>query len=287
MRIALATSADLPSLTADDCLLLEPLAKRGIQPEAATWSDPAYKWASCDMVVIRSCWDYHLRIAEFLHWVESLEALGVQVWNSPEIIRWNSNKSYLRELEAKGISVVPTLWFERGPAISLADELRRTGWQQAVVKPRVSATAHRTQLIRVEDAQSAQSLFDELRSGPGVMVQKFMEPIVREGEWSLMFFDGEFSHAVLKTPKAGDFRVQHDFGGHERSAQAPVPAMQAAEKAVRAAGDTLYARVDGVMDGDEFRLMELELIEPALFLGESPGSAEKFAAAIAAMRSAL
>jgi hypothetical protein len=114
------------------------------------------------------------------------------------------------------------------------------------------------------------------------MVQKFMEPIVCEGEWSLMFFGGEFSHAVLKTPKAGDFRVQHDFGGHERSAQAPVPAMQAAEKAVRAAGATLYARVDGVMDGDEFRLMELELIEPALFLQESAGAAEKLAAAIAA-----
>jgi glutathione synthase/RimK-type ligase-like ATP-grasp enzyme len=282
MRIALATSADLPILTDDDCLLLEPLAKRGIQPEAATWSDPAYKWASCDMVVIRSCWDYHLRIAEFLHWVESLEALGVPLWNSPKIIRWNCDKSYLRELEAKGISVVPTLWFERGPMISLADELRRVGWHDAVVKPRISATAHRTRLIRTEQAEEAQDLFDELRAGPGVMVQKFMEPIVCEGEWSLMFFGGEFSHAVLKTPKAGDFRVQHDFGGHERSAQAPVPAMQAAEKAVRAAAATLYARVDGVMDGDEFRLMELELIEPALFLQESAGAAEKLAAAIAA-----
>ena len=199
----------------------------------------------------------------------------------PATVRWNADKSYLRELEAKGVAIVPTLWFEPGPTVSLADELRRIGWQEAVVKPRVSATAHRTRLIRAEDAQTAQSLFDELRTGPGVMVQKFMEPIVREGEWLLMFFGGEFSHAVLKTPKAGDFRVQHDFGGYERLAQAPAPAMQAAEKAVRAAGDTLYARVDGVMDGDEFRLMELELIEPALFLGESPLAAEKLAVAIA------
>jgi glutathione synthase/RimK-type ligase-like ATP-grasp enzyme len=281
-KISFATSEAYPDLTGDDRLLLPPLAAIGLRAEAAIWSDPSYDWSSSAMVIIRSCWDYHLRIAEFLRWIEGLEMLGVPVWNSPATIRWNANKSYLKELEGKGISIVPTLWLEPGPNISLADELRRTGWQQAVVKPRVSATAHRTQLIPVEDAQSAQSLFDELRSGPGVMVQKFMEPIVREGEWSLMFFGGEFSHAVLKTPKAGDFRVQHDFGGHERSAQAPALAVEAAEKAVRAVGNTLYARVDGVIDAGEFCLMELELIEPALFLGESSGASEKLAAAIGA-----
>ncbi len=280
-RIALATSESYPTLTADDRLLIEPLARLGIQATPAVWTDRSYDWASCAMVVIRSCWDYHLRIAEFLRWIDSLQTLGIQLWNSSAIVRWNSNKSYLRELETKGISIVPTLWFEPGPRISLANELRRVEWQQTVLKPRISATAHRTKLIRVDQAEEAQSLFDELREGPGVMVQKFMEPIVREGEWSLMFFGGEFSHAVLKTPKAGDFRVQHDFGGHERLARAPGLAMQAAEKAVRAAGETLYARADGVMDGGEFRLMELELIEPALFLGESPGAAETLAAAIA------
>lgn len=251
--------------------------------EAAIWSDPSYDWSSSDMVIIRSCWDYHLRIAEFLRWIESLETLEVPVWNSPSTIRWNADKSYLRELESKGILIVPTRWFEPGPAISLAAELRESGWDQVVIKPRVSATAHRTRLIRNgKEAEDTQVLFDELRAGPGVMVQQFMEPIVREGEWSLMFFGGEFSHAVLKTPKAGDFRVQHDFGGYERLAQAPDAATQAAEKAVAAVGNTLYARVDGVMVGDKFRLMELELIEPALFLGESSGAAERLAAAIAA-----
>jgi len=280
-RIALATSEEYPKLTSDDQVLLQPLADRGIHAEPAVWSDPAYDWASCDMVVIRSCWDYHLHISEFLRWIESLEARHVQVWNPPATIRWNADKTYLRELEAKGISIVPTLWFEPGPIISLAEELQEAGWERAVIKPRVSATAHRTKLIKTDQVEEAQSLFDDLRSGPGVMVQKFMDAIVSEGEWSLMFFNGEFNHAVLKTPKAGDFRVQHDFGGKERVATPPAFVLQAAGRAVRAANETIYARVDGVVGENQFFLMELELIEPALFLNASPGAAERFARSIA------
>jgi hypothetical protein len=280
-RIALATSADLPNLTHDDQALVQPLAGLGIRAEPAVWCDPAYNWTACDKVVIRSCWDYHLRINEFLKWIASLEGRNVSLWNRPATIRWNADKTYLRELETKGISIVPTLWFEPEPAISLAEELRKAGWDKAVIKPCISATAHRTKLIRTEHANEAQDLFDDLRSGPGVMVQKFMDAILSEGEWSLMFFAGEFSHAVLKTPKSGDFRVQHDFGGKERIAQPPTFVLQAATGVVSSVGETLYARVDGVVDGNNFHLMELELIEPALFLRESPGAAGKLAAAIA------
>src|SRR5277367_1824176 len=240
-RIALATSEDFPCLTHDDQALLQPLAERGIHADSAVWSDPTYDWASCDIVVIRSCWDYHLRISDFLRWIDSLQARNVPVWNRPATIRWNADKIYLRELEAKEISIVPTLWFEPGPAISLAEELRKACWEQAVIKPRISATAHRTRLIHADEANAAQSLFDDLRSGPGVMVQQFMHAILSEGEWSLMFFAGEFSHAVLKTPKSGDFRVQHDFGGKERIAQPPAFVLQAATEALNSVGETLYA----------------------------------------------
>jgi glutathione synthase/RimK-type ligase-like ATP-grasp enzyme len=280
-RIVLATSEDFPYLTHDDQALLQPLAERGIHAESAVWSDPAYDWASCDMIVIRSCWDYHLRISEFLRWINSLEARNVPVWNRPATIRWNADKLYLRELETIGISIVPTLWFDSASAISLAEELHKVGWERVVIKPRISATAHRTKLIKTSHATEAQSLFDDLRSGPGVMVQKFMDTIVSEGEWSLIFFGGKFSHAVLKTPKSGDFRVQHDFGGKERMVEPPAFVLQAATNAMSSVGETLYARVDGVVDGSDFCLMELELIEPALFLRESPGAAEKLAAAIA------
>jgi glutathione synthase/RimK-type ligase-like ATP-grasp enzyme len=287
MRIALATSKDWPDLTLDDQTLLQPLADRGLKAQPAVWSDPNYPWHNCDAVVIRSCWDYHLRSQEFLRWIAFLESSGVNLWNSPAMIRWNADKSYLRSLENQGIPIVPTLWCEPGETRSLADALRDQGWAKAVVKPRISATAHRTQLVEAKNAEAGQVLFEELRAGPGVMVQKFMDSIVSQGEWSLMFFGGRFSHAVLKTAKPGDFRVQNDFGGKSQVADPPAHALECAIRALRTVRDTLYARVDGVVDQarneDQFRIMELELIEPALFLTFHPAATERFADAIAAV----
>jgi glutathione synthase/RimK-type ligase-like ATP-grasp enzyme len=286
MRIALATSRDWPGLTPDDKTLLLPLADRGFKVEPAVWNDPNYPWQDCDAVVIRSCWDYHLRSDEFLRWIAFLESSGCSVWNPPAMIRWNADKSYLRSLENKGILIVPTLWCEPGETPSLADMLRDKAWDKAVIKPRISATAHRTHLVEARNAEAGQGLFEDLIAGPGVMVQKFMDVIISEGEWSLMFFGGEFSHAVLKTPQPGDFRVQNDFGGKSHTADPPAFVLECALRAVQVVGPTLYARVDGVVNpdptGDQFRIMELELIEPALFLTSHPAAAGRFADAIAA-----
>lgn len=279
-RIALATSHTYPSLTEDDRLLIEPLGSRGFGAEAAVWSDPDVPWSGCDAVILRSCWDYHLRLAEFLAWIGRLEKDGVRLWNPPEMVRWNANKGYLRDLESRGIPIVPTFWPDE--PVNLCGQLRSLGWDRAVVKPRVSATAHRTMLISAGDAADAQPLVDDLLAGPGVMVQQFMDGIRTSGEWSLIFFSGEFSHAVIKIPKAGDFRVQHDFGGLEESAEAPGEIREAAARVVAALEQApLYARVDGVESGGRFLLMELELIEPALFLGCARDAAHRFAKSVA------
>jgi glutathione synthase/RimK-type ligase-like ATP-grasp enzyme len=280
-RVALATSSKYPDLTDDDRLLLAPLTQRHIQAEPTIWNDASRDWSTYNAVVIRSCWDYHLQPEKFLRWASHLEGLNVPVFNSAHIIRQNANKTYLRELEAKGIAIVPTLWAEPGKQILLNDQLRELAWSRAVVKPRISATAHRTQLVTSGNALSAQALFDDLRQGPGVMVQKFMDGIATEGEWSLMFFAGEFSHAVIKHPKPGDFRVQNDFGGTAQSADPPPNVLAAATRAVESVDATLYARVDGVIDQGQFRLMELELIEPAVFLSEHQAAPARFAEAIA------
>jgi hypothetical protein len=286
MRIALATSKDWPDLTHDDQALLQPLAERGLKAEPAVWSDPKYPWQDCDAIVIRSCWDYHLRSEDFLRWIASLESRSCKLWNPPAAIRWNADKSYLRSLDDRGIPIVPTLWCEPGETQTLTAALRDAGWDRAVVKPRISATAHRTQLVDAKNAESEQDLFEELMAGPGVMVQKFMDNIVTAGEWSLMFFGGQFSHAVLKTPKPGDFRVQSDFGGKSLAADPPAPVLECATRAVQVVQPTLYARVDGIVDRvdsqDQFRIMELELIEPALFLTSHPAAADRFADAIVA-----
>jgi glutathione synthase/RimK-type ligase-like ATP-grasp enzyme len=278
-RLALATSSKYPALTDDDRLLLAPLAKQGIQADSAIWDDPSYRWQDCAAVVIRSCWDYHLQPEKFLNWITRLEEERVPVFNAAPLVRWNANKSYLRDLDTRGIATVPTFWAEGNTPLSLKEKLRELGWSQAVVKPRISATAYRTQLVT--DADTAQTLFDELRRGPGVMVQKFMPAITNEGEWSVVFFAGTFSHAVLKKPQAGDFRVQNDFGGSSNLADPPPRVLESASRALRAVDPTIYARVDGVVDEGRFLLMELELIEPALFLADHPAAPSRFADAIA------
>ncbi len=280
-RIALATSAKYPLLTEDDRLLLNPLNDRGLAAEPAVWNDRNFIWQSCDAVMIRSCWDYHLQPEEFLDWIASLEAAGIPSFNSAPLIRWNVNKTYLRDLEGLGTTIVPTLWSEPGASADLRAQLQELGWRRAVIKPRISATAYRTQLVTANDVASAQKLFDELRSGVGVMVQKFMDSIATEGEWSLMFFAGQFSHAVLKTPSAGDFRVQNDFGGTSRITDPPRCVLESATRTVRSVEPSIYARVDGVVEHDQFLLMELELIEPALFLESHPAAPSRLADAIA------
>ena len=286
-RIALATSSKFAQLTADDRLLLTPLAQCGILAEPAIWDDANADWSRFAAVVIRSCWDYHLKPDAFLAWIAKLEAGRIPVFNSASLIRWNSNKSYLRDLEEKGIAVVPTFWADdhepnspTGPATSLDDKLQELGWHRAVVKPRISATAHRTLLVNAEEAHKAQLHFDALRRGPGVMVQKFMDGITTEGEWSLLFFAGRFSHAVLKKPRSGDFRVQNDFGGTSQLADPPSHVLASAARALQTVDPTVYARVDGVVDESKFHIMELELIEPMLFLADHPEAPARFAQAI-------
>lgn len=277
--ILCATCESIPHLTEDDQALLAPLEVRGIEGRAAVWSDSSVDWSAADGVLIRSCWDYHLRIEEFLSWIAQLERAGVRVWNPPSMLRWNANKNYLRDLERKGIPVVPTLWPEG--SFLLWEQMVEMGWQKAVVKPRVSATAYRTQLVTAETTDHGQDLIEDLARGPGAMVQEFMAEVRSRGEWSLIFFSGRYSHAVIKRPKSGDFRVQHDFGGSEESTEPPRPVIEAASRAVAAVEAVpLYARVDGVERNGRFLLMELELLEPALFLKLGTGAAERFAQAI-------
>lgn len=279
-RIALATSEAYPSLTTDDQALLQPLIDRGISGEPIIWSDKHFAWPSVDGVVLRSCWDYHLRLPEFLAWLTYLEDMKVRVWNEPPLLRWNADKVYLRDLEPRGIPVIPTIWPQ--PSAKLEQLLSDAVWEKAVVKPRVSATAYKTCLTSADDGEAAQRMLDELLRGPGALVQKFMPEIVTLGEWSLVFFSGRYSHAVIKTPKSGDFRVQHDFGGEERAAEPPTRVLEDAVRVIEEIGSTpLYSRVDGVESGGRLHLMELELIEPALFLKSSPLAAGRFADAIA------
>jgi glutathione synthase/RimK-type ligase-like ATP-grasp enzyme len=288
--IALATYAPLPGLAPDEQPLIECLATLDVRACAAVWDDPSVAWHEYDGVVVRSCWDYHLRHDDFFRWVDRVTGAGVPIWNSPAILRWNSRKTYLHDLTIGGVRTVPTLWLlandPRARTVSLATILTHTGWEHAVVKPIVSASAHETWRVTMDDARATAAAHDArlraLIARPGVMVQPFVPEVESDGEWSLQFFGGVFSHAVRKRAAPGDFRVQREFGGTHERVTPPPNVISQAERALRAApGDSVYARVDGVLLGGELVVTELELLEPSLFLDADPAAPMRFAQAIA------
>ena len=282
-RIAFATYSTLPGLNDDDRLLIPALEERGITAAPAVWDSPDVCWEDLAGVLVRSCWDYHRRLPEFLAWIARLERLGIPLWNAAAVLRWNSHKAYLRDLAARGVPVVPTRWLWRGSErTDLAALLQREGWREAVVKPAVSASATGTCRTSAGEAAAGQGRLDELVRAGDVMVQPFVPEVADPGEWSLVFLGGRFSHAVLKRPATGDYRVQWEFGGSARAATPPGHLIAAAERVLAAApAPTLYARVDGVERDGGLLLMELELIEPHLFLGWDAGAAGRLAAALA------
>lgn len=279
--ILLATSAEHPAGTPDDRLLLPALAARGLNARFARWDDPSAGWPDAAAVVVRSTWDYYRRVDAFGAWLGRLEAGGVRTFNSVETIRSNLDKRYLRELEAQGVRVVPTEWVEPNARVDLADVLARRGWSEAVAKPAVSAGAFETFRLTRATADRSQPRVDALARRGAVLIQPFVPEIASAGEWSLLYFGGRYSHAALKRPRAGDWRVQPRHGGSESAAPPPPAVRAAADALMRLLPSTpLYARVDGVVLSGAFHLMELELVEPALFLHADPDAPSRLADAL-------
>ena len=281
-RIAFVTYRPLPRVTEDDGLALEPLCERGVAVDSLFWDDADVNLTDYDALVLRSCWDYHRRPDEFLQFLDRVEASGVRLVNPTSVVRWNLDKRYLRDLESSGLTIAPTRWLDKSAKTTLSAELGRSEWDRAVVKPVISASGYQTWLSSAENAEADETRFQDLLAGGGVMIQKFMEEVRAEGEWSLLFFDGHYSHAALKVPGTNDFRVQLEHGGQVLVKQ-PSPALvrQAESVLARVEGRCAYARVDCVESDGRLILMELELIEPFLFLHAHPSAPERFATAIA------
>lgn len=274
-------------LPADDLHAAAELEARGVVVEPAVWDDTTVPWARYDAVVLRSCWDYHLRPAEFRGWIDRMERQRVPLWNPPALVRWNIEKRYLRDLAARGVPMVPTRWVEPGESVALPDLLAEEGWDEAVIKPVVSASAHATWRTRLPVAPEDALRFREASRHTALMVQPFLRAITDDGEWSLCFFGGRYSHAVRKSPARGDFRVQIEHGGRTRAAIAPPSTVEQARLALAAVPTSpLYARVDGTWVDGVLRIIELELIEPCLFLGCDAAAPGRFADAIAAVAEA-
>jgi glutathione synthase/RimK-type ligase-like ATP-grasp enzyme len=231
--------------------------------------------------VIRSAWDYHLDEARYAAWLRRCEAERVNLWNPPATVLANLDKRYLTAFFEAGVPIVALEYVARGGRQSLRALLERRNWTRAVVKPAVSASAHGTWRTSLATVAADQKQWDEEVMQRSLLVQPFVDEIVTSGEWSIVFFDGEYSHAVLKKPAAGDFRVQEELGGKgEPRDPSPVIVEQARRVLAHAPGPLLYARVDGVVRDTKFVLMELEINEPFLYIGSSSGAAKRFAEAI-------
>lgn len=292
-RVAFATYAGAPDITADDQVLADALAGDGIEASGVPWDAPV-DWTTYDAVLLRSTWDFHLRLPAFMEWLQRLDADCVQVVNAGRLVRWNVTKRYLEELMAEGVAIVPTRWVassHQSEVTSLASVAAKSGWNSGiVVKPVVSASAHDTWVARGLGAEAEDERFrlSLSQSSHGLMLQPFIPEIRTQGEWSLVFIAGAYSHAVLKTPAAGDFRVQRDYGGSAEAAEPPAALIEDASQVVRAAArvtdqlprDILYARVDGVERAGRLLLMEFEAVEPVLFLRAAPAAGARMAAAL-------
>ena len=280
MRIALLSIEDLSDFVADDELVVEPLRRLGHVAEFVPWR-AAVAWREYDGVVIRTTWDYQNHLDAFLSVLQEIET-QTRLANPLEIVKWNADKKfYLQDIEKHGGRIVPTLWGN-----SKIDNRQIEAWleqlhtDEIVIKPTVGANAQNAFRLKRGgiDVDELSSVYEN-RS---YMVQPFMRGIVEEGEFSLFYFNGEYSHAILKAPKTGDFRVQEEHGGIIQATRPTSDLLATGTKIMQYISPTpLYARVDFVRtDESEFALVELELIEPSMYLREAEHAPQMFAEAI-------
>jgi hypothetical protein len=270
LDVGIVTGEKAPSLTDDGKALAAELSTRGMDAEPVVWSDNEADSTALDAVLFRSCWQYHRRPDAFRRWLDVLDSAGVPAFNPTSVVRWNMHKSYLRDLSDAGVDIVPTTMVPATSDEALASILKRRGWAEAVVKPAIGTSSAGVWRVSGEGLDDARERFVEARADGDLLVQRYL-PEIFDGERSLVFFGGEYSHASLRMPADDDFAANDAVEPYEpREAT-----IATAESVLGAARDRFdlnpeelpYARVDGIVREGEFLLSELELIEP--FLGLS------------------
>ena len=270
----------LGNILADDRLLAEALEARGLASIRLDWADESIDWGRFRAVVFRTTWDYYDRQAEFTAWLDRVGPVA-RLINDATTVRWNLDKHYLADLATRGVPIVPTLFLEKGTTADLAGILAAEGWSEAVVKPAVSGGARHTYRFDAVGAERLGAIIDPLLAGEAFLVQPFEPSIVDHGEDTLVMIGGRFTHALTKRAKPGDFRVQDDHGGTVHPRTPTAAQIGLAEAAMAACGTVpAYGRVDLVRHDGGWAVMELELIEPELWLRRHPPAASALAAAI-------
>ena len=276
--VVLVTGTDLPVPDEEAPALVTSLRERGVAAELRSWREP-FDWSAAQLTVLRSTWDYMSRWTEFLGWCRDVAAV-TRLVNPLAIVEWNSHKRYLAELARAGVPVVPTTVVPEGSPVAVQRAALAAHDGTVVVKPAVGGGARGAMRAQSDAPELVQHLAVWDRRGD-VLVQPYVSSIATSGETSLLYFAGRFSHAVRKVPVNGDYRVQQQYGASTAPWQPDAAELAVAEASLAAApAPVTYARVDLVdLDGQP-ALMELELIEPFLFLEYDPPSADRFIDAV-------
>ena len=265
----------------DDEHAIEPLAGLGWEVATVSWRQTAVPWSRFEAVVIRSTWDYWNDVPAFLEMLARINR-QTRLANPLDLVHWNLAKTYLRDLEGNGVGVVPTVWLDELPPGAIGKCVDQLGSDDLVIKPVVGANGQDAfRLSPRDDPQRLQDIADRFRRR-ACMVQPFRHKVLEEGEYSLFFFSGDYSHAILKVPAAGEFRSQEERGAEVLSIVPETKLLERGHQALAAVVHTpLYARIDFVRDAaGDFEVMELELIEPSLYLRTDPEAPARFAQAV-------
>jgi glutathione synthase/RimK-type ligase-like ATP-grasp enzyme len=259
----------------EDKLLQTALEKKGFTVCKKDWADKNFDWTSSKYAIFRTTWDYFERFDEFFIWLENTKNKTTFI-NSSEIINWNIDKHYLQDLAKNNINIAPTLFAEKEDTITLAQLFKKTKWKEAVLKPAISGAARHTYRISPNNCFEVETVFQELIKNECMLFQEFLNNITTQGEISLILIGGEYTHAVKKTAKKGDFRVQDDHGGTVDKYEATKEEILFAENCLKASPfSPMYARIDIVYDNNnKLSLSELELIEPELWFRNNPLAAK-------------
>ncbi|WNC73666.1 hypothetical protein RGQ13_06650 [Thalassotalea psychrophila] len=275
---AILTMDCLDDFEAYDHLLDQPLLALGWKTQLVSWKQEQINWNEFDVVLIRTPWDYQEDAPRFLQVLNDIEASSAILENNIDIVRWNINKKYLQELQQKQVTIVPTIWQETFNFNDVASYFTKFCTDQIVIKPCVSANADNTFWLTKTNVASHKEQLEIAFTNRDFMAQPFMQSVIEEGEFSCFYFDGKYSHCILKTPKENDFRVQEEFGSRLQLVEPEAKLIMQAEHAIAQLSTTpMYARVDFVRHGNEFAMMEAELIEPSLYFNMDEKSVPLFA----------
>ena len=275
MKIALVTYQDKGAYSTinvnnEDDQIISFLTEKGLNISKEIWNDEKVKWEDYDLAILKSPWDYFDLIEDFYNWLNKIESLNIKLLNPVEIIRWNADKHYLHDIEKGDLKVTPSIFLTKGDQVKLAEYFDKFKTEKIIVKPVVSGGSKNTFKVTAANADEINEKLKSLVELEDFIIQPFLTEIEETGEWSFLFFNGKFSHALLKKAATGDFRVQATFGGTVHPQNPSQDLIETAQQYVdQFAKRCLYARVDGAIVNNEFILMELELIEPFLFLDKS------------------